>query len=334
MLITGLLIVLSFALVPFIGTSFIPEADQGQVQVNVTLQTGSQLSETSQVTAAVEEKLAQFEDVIQTSYVSIGGGADGMSTSANIASFTIQLLPASDREMTTSEFSAALEEEIGVIPGAEISVAGVEAGLGGGSPVQINISGPEFNVLEDLSQQVMWMVEELDGTTNVESTMEEGRPELQVVVDRDMAAYYGLSQAQIMNEISVGFTGQIATRYREAGNEFDVRVILPEEYRQTIGDVETMTIRNPQGTEIPLVAVAELSQIQGPAGINRSNQQRQVRVTSDLEETDLGTVSTGIEQGISRLNIPDGYDVTLGGQAQDMAESFGQLTLALLLAIS
>ena len=179
----------------------------------------------------------------------------------------------------------------------------------------------------------MWLVEDVDGTNNVESSIEEGRPELQVVVDRDMAAYYGLTQAQIMNEISIGFTGQIATRYREAGNEFDVRVILPEKYRQTIGDLETMTIRNLQGTEIPLVAVAELSQIQGPAGINRSNQQRQVRVTSDLDGVDLGTASTSIEEGISRLNIPDGYDVTLGGQAQDMAESFGQLTLALLLAI-
>ena len=141
MLLTGLLIVLSLALVPFIGTSFIPEADQGQVQVNVTLQTGSKLNETSQVTALVEEKLAQFEDIIQTSYVSIGGGSSGMSASSNVASFTIQLIRASDREMTTSQFRAALEEEIGEIAGAEITVAGVEAGFGSGSPVQVNISG-------------------------------------------------------------------------------------------------------------------------------------------------------------------------------------------------
>ncbi len=331
---TFVTLVASLALVPFIGTTFIPESDQGQVQVNVVTQAGSRLAETEVVVAEIEEELTQYAEMIETSYAMIGGNSQGFSSSGNQAEFIIQLVEPSEREMTTEAFVAALEGGIEEMPGAEITVAGVDAGLGGGSPIQVNISGSEFDVLEDLAQQVMWIVEDIEGTTNVDSTIAEGRPELQIVVDRDLAGQYGLSQQQVMNEVTLGFSGQVATRYREAGNEFDVRVILPEMYRQTIHDVETMMIRNNQGEEIPLVAVAELRQVQGPTEINRSDQQRQVRVTSDLTgDQDLGTVTAEIQRQLDRLNTPDGYRLALGGQGEDMAESFEQLTFALALSI-
>ncbi|MBP3953179.1 efflux RND transporter permease subunit [Bacillus suaedae] len=332
-LITLLSIGGSLALYPFIGTTFIPESDQGQVQVSVVTQAGTRLAETEAIATEVSEKIASFGDTIDTSYATIGGSSQGFNSSTNQANYTIQLKDPDERDMTTDEFVTALQAEIGAIPGAEITVSGVDAGLGGGAPIQINISGPDFDVLEDLSQQVMWMIEENEGVTNVESTIAEGRPELQIVVDRDMAAEYGLSQQQIMNEITLGYTGQVATRYREGGNEFDVRVILPEEYRQTIQDVEAMMIRNNQGVEIPLISVAELKQVQGPTEINRSNQQRQVRVTSELEGVDLGTAMAQVEEQIEAMNKPDGYTMTIGGQAQDMAESFGQLGMALILSV-
>ncbi|MCM3716647.1 efflux RND transporter permease subunit [Halalkalibacter oceani] len=334
LLLTGAVIVASLSLVPFIGTEFMPGADQGQLSISVVGQSGSTIEETEQIVEQINDHLDSFAEVIDTSYVSIGGGSGGFGgTASNEASYTIQMVPPSEREMTTDELRSALTASIGDIPGAEITVQGVEGGMSAGSPIQINISGSELEVLEDLSQQVVWMLEEVNGTANVESSVAEGRPELQVIVDRDLASQYGLSYQQVMNEVVLGFNGQMATQYRTDGNEYDVRVILPEENRKTIRDLETMVVRSNAGVDVPVQAVAELKQVQGPAEINRSNQQRQVRVTSDVEGTDLGTVTTQIQQRIDSLNLPDGYSVSIGGQVEDMAESFAQLTLALVLSI-
>ncbi|GAE31325.1 efflux RND transporter permease subunit [Halalkalibacter hemicellulosilyticus] len=330
---TGLAIVASLALTPFIGMSFIPEADQGQVQMNVVTQTGTRLAELDEIAERVNGTLQPYEEIIDTSYAMIGGSSQGMGGGSSEIEFIIQLVHPSDRSMTTEEFVQSLSEEMDDLPGAETTIATVDAGLGGGSPIQIDISGPDLDVLEDLAQQVMWMIEDNEGITNVDSTVNEGSPELQIVVDRDMAAQYGLTQQQVMSEIMLGYHGQVATRYREAGNEFDVRVILPEEFRQTIQDVETLMIHNQQGAEIPLSSIAELRQIQGPTEINRSNQQREVRVTSDLVGVDLGTATTQIERQLERMNKPDGYTMSIGGQSQEMIDAFEQLILAFLLSI-
>ncbi|HHY22247.1 MAG TPA: efflux RND transporter permease subunit, partial [Bacilli bacterium] len=137
----------------------------------------------------------------------------------------------------------------------------------------------------------------------------------------------------VMSELTLAFNGQVATRYRSEGNEFDVRVMLPEDSRQTIRDLETMVIRSNKGVDVPLTAVADLSYRQGPAEINRSNQERQVRVTADLRGSDLGSINAQIAQQIDKMNLPDGYRVNTGGQVEDMEEAFIQLTLALGLSI-
>lgn len=328
------LFILSFALSPLIGAEFIPASDQGQIQINVVTQEGSKLEETEAVIKQMNGRIDEYAEMIDTYYVSIGGGSGFGDGVPNEAMYMIQLVPPKERNMTTTEFMKQLDIIAQDIPGAEITVMAVEsAGMGTGSPIQINISGADLDVLKDLSQQVAWLLEEIPGTTNIETTVEEGRPELNIRVDRELAHAYGLSYQQIMSEITLGFTGQTATRYREGGSEFDVRVMFPEDSRQSIRDLETMTIRNNQGVDVPLTAVAELRQIQGPTQINRSNQQRQVRVTSDLMDRDLGSVMVDIENALSRMNTPDGYQISTGGEMEDMIEAFGQLALALGLSI-
>ncbi|MBU8905959.1 efflux RND transporter permease subunit [Desertibacillus haloalkaliphilus] len=333
--VTAALVVGSLALVPFVGFEFIPGADQGQLEIRVTTNTGANLEETESVVHQVQAEIEPYNDIVQSNYVSIGGGggAPGMGGSSNEATFTIQLVSPSEREMTTDEFVAAIEEGTRDIAGAEIAIVGMEAGMGAGSPIQLNIAGPDLDVLTDLSYQVMWLLEEIDGTTNIDSTVSEGRPELQVVVDRDLAGQYGLSYQQVMTEVSLAFEGQLATQYRTDGREYDVRVILPEDTRQTIRDLETMAVRSNHGVDVPLSAVADFKQVQGPTEINRSNQQREVRVTSDIADRDLGSVNQDIQQRLANVNLPDGYSISVGGDAEDMQESFSQLGLAFILAI-
>ncbi|GAA0487105.1 efflux RND transporter permease subunit [Salinibacillus aidingensis] len=329
-------IALSLALIPMIGAEFIPQSDQGQIQINVNTPTGTHLESTEGIADQVDEKLSNYEDVIETNFVTVGGsgGMVGGGGSSNQASYMIQLVPQEDRDVTTTEVVTQMDEGLQKIPGAEITVSAMGGSMGGlGSPVQLQISGPDYDVLKELGDQVVYLMEDIEGIHNPESSASEGSPQVNVNVDRERAAQYGLSYQQVMSQVQMGFTGQIASRYRTGGSELDVRVMLPEDQRTTIEDLETLPIQTQTGALIPLSTVAELEQIQGPSTISRQNQQRQISISSDIVDRDLGSIMTDVEEKLDTMKFPEGYSYSVGGQAQDMAESFGQLSLALIFSI-
>ncbi|QHS23531.1 efflux RND transporter permease subunit [Virgibacillus sp. MSP4-1] len=329
-------IALSLALIPMIGAEFIPQSDQGQIQINVNTPTGTHLESTEEIADQVDEKLSNYEDVIETNFVTVGGsgGMVGGGGSSNQASYMIQLVPQEDRDVTTTEVVTQMDDDLQKIPGAEITVSAMGGSMGGlGSPVQLQISGPDYDVLKELGDQVVYMMEDVEGIHNPESSASEGSPQVNVNVDRERAAQYGLSYQQVMSQVQMGFTGQIASRYRTGGSELDVRVMLPEDQRTTIEDLETLPIQTQTGALIPLSTVAELEQIQGPSTISRQNQQRQISISSDIVDRDLGSIMTDVEEKLDTMKFPEGYSYSVGGQAQDMAESFGQLSLALIFSI-
>ncbi|OEH92174.1 efflux RND transporter permease subunit [Bacillus solimangrovi] len=333
-LVTILAIVGSFVLAPQIGTEFIPASDQGQVQINLETPSGSKIETTEAVANRITKEMEPYRDIIETSYLSIATDVNtGLSGSANTGSFQILLISPDEREMTTEQFVNEMKERTGDIPGAEIVVSEMEAGLGTGAPISISISGPEQEVLTEISEQIVWLISDIEGVENPESSASEGRPEIQIDVNREVAAQFGLSYQEIMSQVELAFNGRIATFYREEGDEFDVRVMLPEDERSSISDLEQLTIRSQTGILVPLATVAELKQIEGPAQISRENQERQVQVTSSIKGRDLGSVTADINTVLATMNFPEGYDYKFGGQSEDMAESFQDLALALIFSI-
>ncbi|WP_027954753.1 efflux RND transporter permease subunit [Halobacillus kuroshimensis] len=333
--ITGALIVGSAALVPLIGTEFIPPSDQGQIEIRVNMPAGTSLDETESVTAQVDEQLDTFEDLVDVRYLSIGGGnmgGFGASTS-DFASYTIQLVEPDQREKTTQTVMKEMDEAVSDIPGAEIEVSELDAGLGTGAPLQVQLNGPEYEVLDELGGQVTYLMNEVDGVQNAASSTDEGRPQMNITVDEAKASQYGLTEQQVISQVQLGFNGQIATRYRDGKDEKDVRFLLPEEERQTIADLEGMSVQTPNGALVPLATIAELDQVQGPVSLLRENQQPQVNVEAEISDVDLGTATEEVRAELDSLNFPDGYSYTIGGQAQDMQEAFGDLSLALLFSV-
>ncbi|MBA2175302.1 efflux RND transporter permease subunit [Halobacillus locisalis] len=333
--ITLALIAGSAALVPTIGTEFIPPSDQGQITMRVNMPEGTSLEETEAKTREVEERIDEFGDVIDVSYVTIGGGGmTGVGNgSSDFASYTIELVDPGDRERTTQQMVEQLQTAVSDIPGADIQVSEMDAGLGTGAPLQVQLNGTEYEVLDELAQQVAYVMNQVEGVSNATSSTDEGRPELQVDVNREKAAQYGLSYQQVIGQVRLAFNGQIATRYRNGSDEIDVRLIFPEDERQTIADLEGMSVQTPTGSLIPLATIATLEQVQGPVTLLREDQQPQVNVEAEVIGQDLGTATEQVRAELERLNFPDGYSYDIGGQAQDMQEAFGDLTLALLFSI-
>ncbi|MGR9048521.1 efflux RND transporter permease subunit [Halobacillus faecis] len=333
--ITFALIAGSVALIPLIGTEFIPPSDQGQVEVRVNMPEGTSIEETEALTEEIDAEIENYSEIIDVSYLSIGGGSMGSigNGSSDFASYTIQLVEPSQREKTTQTVMEELSDSLSGIPGAEIEVSELDAGLGTGAPLQVQINGGEYEVLDELAGQVAYLMNEIDGVQNATSSTDEGRPEMQIEVDQDKASQYGLTEQQVISQVQLGFNGQIATRYRNGTDEIDVRFILPEDERQTIADLEGMSVQAPNGTLIPLATIAELNQVQGPVSLLRQNQQPQVNVEAEISDIDLGTATEEVRAELERLNFPDGYSYTIGGQAQDMQEAFGDLSLALIFSI-
>ena len=330
---TFVLLIGSFFLVPFIGMEFMPGGDQGQIQITVQTPSGTNLEETKKMADEVSLLLKPYEKVIDTASESIGGGGGAFGGSANSATFMIQLIRATEREITTAEMMRQLTEASGDIAGAEITVSAMESGFGAGAPIQIKLNGQEQDVLEEVASQVVWLISEIGGVYNAESSAAEGNAELNITIDRSLAAKYGLTYQQITNEISLAINGQLATQYREGGNEYDVRVIMPEESRSSIAALNTLTIQSQSGRLVPLSDVAEFNQLQGPVMIQRENQQRQINVTADISGRDLGSISTEIEQALMTMNFPEGYSYSMGGQTEDMMKSFVDLGIALIFSI-
>lgn len=331
----SLIVLGSLALIPFLGFQLMPDEDSGQISMTVTTPSGSTLESTGDVVRQVSEKLTAFEDDIDIVFINTGGDATGVGGGGpGEAMIMIELVDVTERSMTTQQFVRQASELMDDIAGAEIVVQESSHGMmSGGSPIQIEISGDNLDVLDDLSQQVVWLIEEVDGTMNVETSTDDGAPQLEVIVNREVASEYGLSYQQVMTELNLAFNGQTATYFKEEGNEYDVTIAFPKEETKTIRDLETMIIRNNAGVDIPIQAVAELRQTEGPAAINRTDQMRMVNVTSDVSGRDLGSVTSDIEKVLNDVTLPDGYDINMGGQSEQMNEAFGQLLLALALGI-
>lgn len=332
---TILLMIVSVALIPFVGAEFIPAGDQGQLTVNVETAPGTSEKETKKVVDQVSDKMDEYEDIIDVSYVTVGGDGDftGGTSGGNEASFTIQLVDPSDRGMTTAEFVQQLNDDTTSIAGAEITISEMEAGIGMGDPVQINLTGNEHEVLRDLGDEIVRAIEDIDGVYNPESGATLGVPQLKLEIDKEKAAHYGLSTDTIQSQIEMNFIGQVVTVYKEDGREIDVSMMYPEEAHNQIADLEDMKVQTEEGASIPLTEVADFVEEQGPVTLVRQNQHAQMSVTSEIDDRALSSVVNDIEKKLDTMEFPEGYSYSIGGEAEDMQESFTDLTIALVFSI-
>lgn len=329
------IIVATLFLIPQLGAAFIPEADQGQIEISVETPTGTTLSATREVVDQVNEVIAKDSDLVESNYLSVGSGGQGgpMGGGSNTGSYMIQLIPSGERDATTEEVMKRWNDQVEDIPGAEINVAVMGAGISAGNPIQIQMTGPDFDTLKRLADETVAEISEVEGVHNAGTSADEGRPEMQINIDRNKAAELGMTYDQVMGQVSMQLNGRVATQFRTEGQELDVRVMTPEEQRSTIEDVENILIQTPTGAMVSLASIASIDQEIGPASLTRQNQQRTITVSSEILDRDLASVTADVESKLASMHLPEGYDYSIGGEAEDMAEAFGDLALALVFSI-
>ncbi|MGF7397728.1 efflux RND transporter permease subunit [Thermoanaerobacterium thermosaccharolyticum] len=337
--IIGLLII-SIAAIPLVGTEFFPTTDEGQISISIQYPIGTKLEKTDQLVKTIENKIASIKEVSmyssQVGTSSSGGLSGSSSSSSESASISVRLVPLSDRKRSTDEIAEELRQKIGQVPGAKIVVNSVsQTGSAGGSshPIQIALKGDDFDTLQNLADRVKTTVEKVQGTRNVETSFEEGRPELEIIIDKDKASSYGLDANQIGQLIRTSIAGATATKYKVAGTEIDVNVQLDELSTKTFEDLENFSLLTASGVNVPIKDIAKFNITEGQNVIQHEDRTRIAYVTADIFGRSLGSVMNDIEASVSSMNLPEGYTVSFEGQNKDMQDSFAQLGQALLLSI-
>ncbi len=329
----------SFFLLPRIGAELMPGMDEGEISVDIEMPLGTLLSETRNLTLEIEEFICGIEEVdIVFSGIGMGGGQAlmlGTGGSSHEATLDISLVDREFRERETSEIAAEIRSFTENIPRADISVTEVEGRGGGpgGAPVEITVYGPNLDLLQEIAAELALIAEEVEGAVNVDTGLEEGRPEIAVSLNRQRSADLGVPAALIAQTVSAGIDGSVATMFRVDDDEYDVLVRLSEGGRESLNELKGMRIASQSAGMIELQEVASVYQTEGPVSISRDNRERTATVTADLFERDLGSVIEDIETGMQRIDMPEDYRVEITGEAEDMAEAFGNLAYAMIIAI-
>ena len=334
----------SLAMLKFVGTEFMPAADQGEVMGTVKLPVGTRVEETDKVMAKIEKILQEDVPEREMMFARCGVSETGMESMMGqrsdtyIIRFGASLVPKNRRHRSDREIALALSERIRKIPGVvSVDFSGqdeMQAMMTGGlKPVTVEIYGYDIARTDSFAAEVKELMEGIPGLTDVTISREKGRPEIWVEVDRRKAAALGLNMATIASTLRTKFYGQTATKYREAGEEYDIFVRLRDSDRITLDDIGDAFVTSPLGRQVRIRNIARIEERRGPVVIERKDQARVVYVGANYYGRSLGEVVADLKDGLVKMGIPDGIDVKIGGSAKEQAESFKWLGIALVAGI-
>jgi HAE1 family hydrophobic/amphiphilic exporter-1 len=340
---TFILFFLSLATVPFIGSEFMPTSDQGMMIMGVQMPVGSSLEETNTTLEQIEESIINIDGVETiTSFVGLDESSRNESVSLglgtagiNEAQIFIKLKDKGDRDHSAEEIQDLARKNLPQIKNLEVNFMDMSGVLLGGanSPVEINIFGKDLDELKNISDLITKRIENIEGLRDIDSTLNEGKPELVINIDREKASYLGLTSGQIGSTVWNSMQGVVATQLREGGEETDIRVRYDKSYRDNIQRVENLTIITPLGMQAPLKQIASISEGTGPVKIIRENQLRKAAVTANVFDRDVTSVVNDIKTELNEYELPSGYFIEYGGSYEQMQDSFKVLAFALALGV-
>ncbi|MBA3817459.1 MAG: efflux RND transporter permease subunit [Deltaproteobacteria bacterium] len=314
-----------------VGSGFFPIEDRSEFQITIETAPGSNLEYTRRkVLAAVE--IARKRPEVAYTYSTVGG-----QTGTDTAAIYVRLVPKGKREVHQDVVAQALRNEIRRMSGVTAFIS--TGGFGSLKQIQIQLIGPDTDILNGIAETVAAIVREVPGAVDVGLSSKGQRPEVEVVLDRDLAGQLGVSAATLAQAMRPAFAGLDAGRWIDPDGETrDVVVRLGADWRQRPEDLESLPITLPQlgaqpAGSIQLGQVAEVRRGRGPGQIEHLDGSRVVTVGANAEGLPLSAVVGEIEKRIGAVQLPPGYSRKQGGESEDQAEVFGRILIALATAI-
>jgi HAE1 family hydrophobic/amphiphilic exporter-1 len=326
----------SFALVPLVGSEFVPEADLGEVMVQLRTPAGTSLELTQAKVRQAEAALREFPEVRYT-YATVNTGT---ALGRNYATIFTKLADRKDRTRNQKALQQPMRERLARIAGIEVTHVGQFQAVGSGKPLQVSVQGPDIREIERLSGEVMQAMAAIPGAVDLDSSLRAAKPTIAVRVDRELASDLGVGVDRIGGALRPLLAGEEATTWKAPDDEtYDVKVRLPRGERASTGDLERIYVASAQSHAdgspkmVALRQVASFVPTLGATQINRKDLMREVLVTGNVYGRPAGDVGTDIKAALARIELPPGYRFSMGGSAKDIQETSGHALTALALAV-
>ncbi len=331
LLVAFLLFVGSIGLVPLLGTNFFSASDQNTFTISQTLPVGTSLSKTNDATKKVEAALANTKH-IQFYQVTVGGGSGfsaifGSSGTGNVANFSVTTEPNADQKAVQQDIQKQLN---GLTDVGTLKLA-VSQGGPSSSGISINVQANDDATLRQASQQVLDAVSQVPNTANVSSNLTAAAPLINVQVDPTKASTHGLTASQVGLLVREIYTGTTVTTVTLNGTQENVNLVLGSP-ATTVDGMKNLLLPAATGN-VKLGDVANVTQTKGPTQITHIGGTRTATISADSTTDNTGSVSTAVQQKLSKLHLPGGATYSLGGVTSNQAQAFGGLGYALLAAI-
>ena len=331
-----LVVVLAFAVFTFgiwlaiqAGTQFLPKLDDGRVMVKLKMTSGTSVGEVDRILTLVENRLEELPE-IESLFRLAGGRVFGLYTLevGNEGNLNIQLVPRSQRNITTAQFLKKIRPWVAKIqsqiPGAKLPVMPRKIkGLRkvGEQDVEVNVKGSDAVLLYEFSEKLAARLSKTPGLSGVNISMDMTKPEYRVHVDRARASAMGISVNQVSTTLRTLVQGLVGTQYREGTEYYPVRVMVPEVTLTSKTDLENLIVETRNGEPIYLRDIAEVRRAVGPVEISREDQVMRVIVRADPAGVSVGEALGRAEQAALDLELPPGVEISMGSEARFMAES-------------
>jgi HAE1 family hydrophobic/amphiphilic exporter-1 len=326
----------AFALVPKIGSEFVPEADLAEIMVQMNTPVGSSLQFTQAKTRQAEAALREFPEVVYT-YATLNTGT---TPGKNYATIFVKLLDRGQREAKQKQLQKTLRARLLQIAGVEVTNVGVYTPVSSGKPLQVSVQGPDMAEIERLSVEVKGIMRSIDGLVDIDSSLKASKPTIAVRVKRDLASDLGVGVGKIGEALRPLLAGEAISTWKAPDDEnYDVKIRLPRTERENRGDLERIYIASNQASAdgspkmVALRQVADFVPTVGATQINRKDLTREVLVTANALDRPAGDLGNEIKARLSQISLPPGYRFVMGGSTKDIQETMGYALSALLLAI-
>ncbi len=325
-----------FVVFGFIGGEFFPKMDKNEFLVQIELPKDASLEQTNFTIQKAEKYLRSKPEVIDmiTTVGQTSSGFGASQTTSYQGEIDVILIDKEKRKDNTFIFAAKIRRELEQeLVNSKVSTMPVGMMGADRAPLQLDIIGADLESAMKFAKQAEDLLRNIPGSSEIELSVEDGNPEIDVQVDRDKMSTLGLDLATVGATMQTAFSGNTDAKFRQGENEYDINIRYDEFNRSNISDVENLIFLNNRGEKIKLSQFAIISQGSGPSVLERRDKSPSVSVLSQVVGRPVGTVAAEWEEKFSEIEKPAGVSYLWGGDMEMQQDGFGTLGIALIAAI-
>ncbi len=324
-------------------TEFMPASDNNNISITVEMPTGTRMEVARETGHRIAQDMQAKYPEIEIISFSVGAASEDNTWAAmqenasNIITYTIRMTEAKNRKKNIYDISDEMRQDLGsmpelhrfrVMPGGG---GGGGGGMTGGSNVALDIYGYDLAATDQLAAEMKTKLEGVKGLRDITISRKDYRMEYQIQFDREKLALNGLNMGTAAGAIRNRINGLVMSRFREEGEEYDIRVRYEEQYRQSIEDIENILIYNPMGAGVRVRDLGTVVETSTLPQVDRKDRQRIVTVTGTIYGRALSEVVNDVNTIMAGADLPTGVQMEVGGSLEDQQESFSQLGLLLMI---